>query len=134
MSDLIRRRVAVTLPPTATVQLACQRMREYRVGAILITDESGKLQGIFTGRDTVRLLADGHNAAHTPLDAVMTRNPDTMPPSHSAMDALRMMQDGGYRHVPVVDDGRLVGIVSHGDFHVDEYQRIEEEIEIWQRI
>jgi len=135
MSEFIRRRAPITLPATATVQRACQRMRQQRVGAILITDEDGRLEGIFTGRDAVRLLAEGRSPAFAELSDVMTREPDTLPPDHSAMEALRMMQDGGYRHVPIVDRrGRLVGIVSHGDFQSIEYVRYEEEVQLWERV
>lgn len=133
MSEVIRRQ-PVTLPHSATVQEACGLMREHRLGAILVVDERDRLAGIFTGRDAVHLLADGHNPAHTHLAAVMTKNPDCMPPTHNAMEALRLMHDGGFRHVPVVDNGRIVGIVSVGDFKAIEHARLDEETGIWERI
>jgi CBS domain-containing protein len=64
----------------------------------------------------------------------MTSNPDTMTPGKTAIEALRMMQDGGYRHVPVVDGGTLVGVVSHGDFRGLEHARLDEETGLWERI
>ena len=134
MTDIVRNRRPVTLPATATVQKACELMRDHAIGAILVTASGGGLLGIFTGRDAVRLLADGRNAAHTHLDAVMTRGPATITPAHSAMDALRLMQDGGFRHVPVVDGGRIVGIVSHGDFRGHELDRLDEETGYWERL
>jgi CBS domain-containing protein len=133
MGDIVRR-TPIVLPPTATVQRACQEMHDHRVGAILVTDEHQRLLGIFTGRDVVRLLSEGRNPAHTHLDAVMTRGPAHLPPGHHAIDALRLMQDGGFRHVPVVDAGRVVGIVSHGDFRHFEHARLDEESDIWERI
>jgi CBS domain-containing protein len=133
MSEIIRHK-PVTLPAAATVQEACGLMREHRIGAILVTDEQGLLVGIFTGRDAVQLLADGRNPAHTHLHMVMTHNPEHMPPTHTAIEALRLMHDGGFRHVPVVDNGRIVGIVSHGDFRAMEHTRLDEETGIWERI
>jgi CBS domain-containing protein len=133
MCDIIRR-TPITVLPTATVQQACREMYQHRVGAILIVDEHHHLLGIFTGRDAVRLLAEGLNPAHTHLDAVMTRNPSHLPPGHNAVEALRLMHDGGFRHVPVVEGGRLVGIVSHGDFRHFEQARLDEETGIWERL
>ena len=79
-------------------------MRDRRVGAVLVTEGDRHLLGIFTGRDAVhRVLAEGKSAARTKLAEVMTREPDTMPPGKTAIEALRLMEDGRYRHVPVVD-------------------------------
>jgi CBS domain-containing protein len=133
MSDVIQR-TPIMLPKNATVQLACQEMHTHRIGAILVVDDTQQLQGIFTGRDVVRLLAEGRNPAHTHLDAVMTREPSYLPPGHNAMDALRLMQDGGFRHVPVVENGRVMGLVSLGDFRAFERARLDEETGIWERI
>ena len=81
MSDIVRNQDPVTLPPSATVKEACQCMRERRVGAILVTEDDGRLAGIFTGRDAVhRVMAEGRSAIDTILADVMTREPHTMPP------------------------------------------------------
>ena len=133
MADIIRRK-PVTLHRNATVQEACKLMHDERIGAVLVINEHGALEGIFTGRDVVRLLADGKNAAQTRLHTVMTHNPDHLPPHHNAIDALRVMHDGGFRHIPVVDHGRIVGIVSHGDFRSFEHAQHDEETGIWERI
>ncbi len=133
IGDVVRRK-PVTLPATAMVQQACQEMHRQRIGAILVTDGDCRLEGIFTGRDAVRLLAEGKSPAHTHLDAVMTRNPAHMPPTHSALEALRLMQDGGFRHVPVVAQGVVVGIVSAVDFRAVEHDRLDEESGFWERI
>lgn len=123
----------LTLPLEASVQLACRRMWERRVGAVLVTDASGVLAGIFTGRDVVRAVGENRDLAHTPLAAVMTAHPDTIDSDAAAIDALRLMNDGGYRHLPVVDGGRIVGIVSRGDFKGLELDRLEEETSLWER-
>jgi CBS domain-containing protein len=130
----IIRRAPVTLPHSATVQEACRLMRDQRIGAILVLEPDGALAGIFTGRDAVKLLADGHNAAHTRLDRVMTRKPECIRPADHALDALRTMNDGGFRHLPVIDGNRVVGIVSVGDFRSMEHARLDEETGYWERI
>ena len=135
MSDIVRNQNPVTLQPNATVREACQCMRDRRVGAILVTEADQRLLGIFTGRDAVhRVLADGKSAATTKLDEVMTRDPTTIPPGKTAIEALRLMQDGRYRHVPIVDGDKVVGIVSRYDFSGIELDRLDEETGLWERI
>jgi len=135
MSDIVRHQNPLILRPTATVKHACECMRERRVGAVLVANDDRRLLGIFTGRDAVcRMLAEGKGAGATVLSEVMTRNPDTLPPKTTAIEALRMMQDGGYRHLPVIDAGRIVGVVSKGDFRGVEQDRLDEETGIWERI
>jgi CBS domain-containing protein len=135
MHEVITRRQPVTLPPAASVQEACQAMRQHRIGAVLVTDEVGRLLGIFTGRDAIaRVLAEGRDAATTRLQAVMTPQPHCCAPHRRAIEALRLMRDGGFRHIPVVEGERLVGIVSRGDFLGAEQARIEEETALWERL
>ena len=110
-------------------------LREQCVGAVLVTDRHDRLIGIFTGRDAVwRVMAEGKDPAATALADVMTPDPCSMPPTKSAIEALRLMRDGGFRHVPVVDGKKVVGIVSRGDFRGLESDRLEEETQIWERI
>ncbi len=135
MADIVRDRNPVTAPQTATVADAARKMRDRRVGAVLVIDGGAHLVGIFTGRDAVaRVLAEGRDPAKTELRTVMTAAPVTLAPGKSAIDALRLMQDGGFRHVPVVDNGQVVGIVSHGDFRGLEQARLDEETGLWERI
>jgi CBS domain-containing protein len=135
MSDIVRNQDPVTLQPHATVKEACERMRERRVGAILVTESDRRLVGIFTGRDAVhRVLAKGKSAARTRLAEVMTPAPDTMPPGKTAIEALRLMEDGRYRHVPIVEGGKVMGIVSRFDFSGHELDRFDEETGLWERI
>lgn len=132
MAEIIRNQQPLTMPPTATVQEACQQMHARRIGAVLVTGADGELVGIFTGRDAVRVLAQDRPSSDTRLQDVMTENPDHLPPRHKAIDALRLMRDGGYRHVPVVHEGVVVGIVSRGDFRGLEQDRLDEETGIWE--
>jgi len=134
MAEIVRNQKPLMLRPEATVKHACALMRDRRVGAVLITDPDHRLLGIFTGRDAVSMLAEGKDAGHTALAEVMTREPRTMPPGKTAIEALRLMQDGGFRHIPVVDGGKVVGIVSKGDFRGSEQDRLDEETGIWERI
>jgi CBS domain-containing protein len=110
-----------------TVQSACKSMCERRAGSVLVIDDHQRLIGIFTGRDAVRTLAQGKSVARTTLDKAMTPNPVTVTPDQRAIDALRAMSDGGFRHVPVVEDSRIWGIVSRRDFKGMEIDRLDEE-------
>lgn len=135
MSDIVRNQNPLTLPPRTSVKEACAAMRGRHVGAVLITEGDRRLVGIFTGRDAVcRVLAEGRDPAATALAEVMTRNPDTMPPGTNAIEALRKMEDCGYRHIPVIENGKVVGIVSRGDFKGVEIDRLDEESGLWERI
>jgi CBS domain-containing protein len=135
MSDLVRDQRPLVLPQTATVMEAALQMRERSVGATLITDGDAGLVGIFTGRDAVdRVLAEGKDPTKTALVEVMTSDPKTLTPRHDAIEALRLMQDARCRHLPIVHEGKLVGIVSRGDFRGIEVDRLDEETGLWERI
>ena len=128
MGDIVRDQRPLVLRPGTSIKEACRQMGARRVGAVLVADRERHLLGIFTGRDAVcRVLAEGLDAAATTLAEVMTKRPATMPPDKPALDALLLMQDGGFRHVPIVDNGRVVGIVSRGDFRGLEQARLDEE-------
>jgi len=132
--DVIDNQQLLQLPPTASVRAAAQAMRERKVGAVLV-GENLILDGIFTERDMVnRVVAEGRDPDSTTLAEVMTANPDTIAPQATAIDALRRMQDGGYRHLPVVERGRLVGIVSRRDFFGMEKARLDDESGFWEKI
>jgi CBS domain-containing protein len=135
LSDIVCKQDPLVMPQAATVKSACQQMSDRRAGSVLVTDEQGALAGIFTGRDAVcKVLAAGKDSSMTTLREVMTANPVTMSPGMTAIDALRLMWDGGFRHVPLVDGDRLLGVVSRGDFKSDEHQRIEWERELWEHM
>lgn len=125
MSELVRDQKPLVMPPETTLREACAAMHQRRVGAVLVTSPEGALLGIFTGRDALRCLAQAHPPKT--LAEVMTRNPFTIGPEADAMEALRMLNDAGVRHLPVVKEGRVVGIVSRYDFRAMEHSRLEEE-------
>jgi CBS domain-containing protein len=135
LSDIVMNQHPLKLPPDTSVQHACNNMREVRAGSVLVTDKAGALVGIFTGRDAVcRVVAAGKDASTTSLGEVMTPKPDTMSPNQTALDALRLMWDGGFRHVPVVKDGQVLGVVSRGDFKGIEQDDFDEERELWEHM
>ena len=132
--DVVRDQQLLELPGQRTVREAAGQMRSRHVGAVLITHE-GQLEGIFTERDMVnRVVAEGRDPDLTTLTEVMTADPDTIAPTTTAIEALRLMNDGGYRHLPIVESGRVVGIVSRRDFHGDEKARLDDESDLWKRI
>ena len=125
--DVIGQQQLVMLPSTATVREAAICMSERQVGAVLVTRD-GALEGIFTERDLLhRVVAPGRDPNGTRLVEVMTKNPDTIEADDYAIEALSRMSERGYRHLPVLDQGRLVGIVSRRDFLGEEIILVEEE-------
>ena len=134
ITDVIKGRDLVELPASASVYQATKLMREQLIGSVLVITD-GQLQGIFTERDLVcRVVAEGLDPMQTGLEEVMTKNPDTIAPDRLALDGLRLMHDGGYRHLPVVADGRVVAVVSRRDFFGVEKARLEDETHMWQRL
>jgi CBS domain-containing protein len=125
--DVIGQQQLVMLPSSATVREAAICMSDRQVGAVLITRD-GALEGIFTERDLLhRVVAPGRDPDATRLVEVMTKNPDTIEHDDYAIEALSLMSERGYRHLPVLDNGRLVGIVSRRDFLGEEIILVEEE-------
>lgn len=131
---IIRDQRPVILPERETVRQACRRMSRRRVGAVLVCATGRRLVGIFTGRDAVRVLAEGKDPAHTTLADSMTRDPASVGPDCTAIEALRAMRDRGFRHLPVVDGTKIVGIVSRGDFKGLELDRLEEDSLLAERV
>jgi CBS domain-containing protein len=113
--EVIKHQKIVTLPPTGSVRAASQAMEGARVGSVLVV-EGGKLAGIFTERDALfRVLAKGLDPDATPLANVMTAGVTTVNPGQRLVHALHLMHDNGFRHLPVVEHGKPVGIVSIRD-------------------
>src|SRR5687768_65440 len=102
-----------------TVYDATARMAEHCCSSILIC-EKGELRGIFTERDLlVRVVAAGLNPRKTMLGEVMTANPDTIDASEPVIEAIRRMDEFNYRHLPVMENGRLLGVVALRDLPFD---------------
>ncbi len=127
--DVVKEQRLLKMPQSATVREAAQRMSRRNVRSVLITHR-GKLMGIFTGTDLIKkVIAAGLDPNVTSLGDVMTRDPDAVAPHHNATDALQRMQEKHYRHLPIVENGKLVGILSRRDFlgyEIDEIERREQ--------
>jgi CBS domain-containing protein len=109
---IMRKGKLLTAKPGGFVATAARRMAERNVGAMLVL-EGGRLVGIFTERDVVfRVVAAGRDPRRTRLVDVMTRDPITIDPARPFGYALAVMYRQGFRHLPVVENGKLRGIVS----------------------
>ncbi len=110
--NIMEQKKFLTAPPEATVRDAARLMADKNVGAVMVV-ENEHLVGIFTERDAVfRVIAQGRDASATPLRDVMTAAPKTLDPGKSYGHALLLMQENGFRHVPVIENGRPIGIIS----------------------
>lgn len=112
VGNLMQRDNLLTAVPETTVGEAARLMAQRGVGAVMVM-KNQKLVGIFTERDAVfRVIAQGRDAQTTRLNEVMTAAPITIDPDKSFGYALLLMHEKGFRHMPVLDGGDLVGIVS----------------------
>lgn len=110
--SVMEQKKILTAPPETTVGKAAELMANRNVGAVMVVDH-GRLVGIFTERDAVfRVIARGRDAQTTRLAEVMTPAPLTVDPDKSYGHALLIMHENGFRHVPVIENGKPVGIVS----------------------
>lgn len=119
MEDLVRALKPsdpVTLPANASVARALQLMLASNIGAVLVVDDKGDLLGIFSERDLLTRIADmPANVSVLPISQFMTRNPETVRLTDSLAFVLHKMDCGGYRHLPVVEKGKPLGMVSVRD-------------------
>jgi CBS domain-containing protein len=112
VADVMTREL-VTVDGGATLAEAAAHMAAHTVGAALVF-EGGRLSGILTERDVLRAVAEGRVESSTAAE-LMTRHPETVEPGDTTSTAATLMIHGGFRHLPVVDSGRVVGIVSIRD-------------------
>jgi len=116
-AQIVRQPNPLMLPPRTSVMEAAQQMHARHVRAVLVTEGNANLVGIFTERDAIsRVLAAGRDPVATTLAEVMTNNPETIPPQHPAIEVVRLMRELRVRHLPVIDDGKTVGVVVRNDF------------------
>jgi len=126
---IIEKQRSLTAAASTTVAEAARMMKRSDVGAIMVVADSGRLVGIFTERDALyRMLAEGRNGKTTRLADVMTSAPRTIHPDKPFGHALHMMYESGFRHVPVVENGRPIGMVSARDAIGPELQEFESEL------
>ena len=106
----------VTAEPSATLAEAVRILAARRIGALVVTGADRRIVGILSERDVVRVLGEkGPSALDSPIAEVMTRKVTTCGMSDTVSELMEGMTEGKFRHVPVVDQGRLAGIVSIGD-------------------
>ncbi|HEY1981980.1 MAG TPA: CBS domain-containing protein [Xanthobacteraceae bacterium] len=109
-------RDVASIEPNATLSAAIAMLAEKRIGALLILGADRRVVGILSERDIVRALAErGAEALGEPVSRTMTRNVSTCTEKETISSIMERMTQGKFRHVPVVEQGRLVGIVSIGD-------------------
>lgn len=107
----------VTIRPDATVAAATALLAEKRIGAVVVSEDGVKADGILSERDIVRALGrNGPEILKTPISDLMTRKLSTCTTGEDALTVLERMTEGRFRHLPVVDeDGRMIGFISIGD-------------------
>jgi CBS domain-containing protein len=105
-----------TIAPSASLATAAKVLAERRIGALVVIDAADRVAGMLSERDIVRALAEhGAAALDERLDRAMTRSVVTCTEAMTVGEIMKRMTAGRFRHVPVVELGRLVGIVSIGD-------------------
>jgi CBS domain-containing protein len=118
VNDILRYKGSqvITIEPTATVAAAVRTLAQHRIGALLVTGANHHIVGIISERDIVRVLHEtGPAVLDTAVAEVMTRKVVTCDRHDTIADIMERMTTGKFRHVPVVEHGRLTGLVSIGD-------------------
>src|SRR5215472_3584457 len=118
----------VSIEPTATLETAVRTLTEHKIGALLVLGPDRRVVGILSERDIVRVLAQqGASGLAQPLSQVMTRKVVTCSPSETIGVIMERMTAGKFRHVPVIEQDQVVGIVSIGDVVKYRLQEMEHE-------
>lgn len=112
----IMSRSVVTVEPNRSLADVASLLTRHRIGAAVVTAVEGKVAGIISERDIVRAVAsEGAGALEKPVASCMTRNVTTCSPGTLITQVMAMMTEGKFRHLPVIENDRLAGIVSIGD-------------------
>jgi CBS domain-containing protein len=118
----------LSIEPTATLEIAVRTLAQHKIGALLVLGPDRRIIGILSERDIVRVLAEqGASALTQPLAQVMTRKVFTCSPSETISVIMERMTAGKFRHVPVIDQDQVVGVVSIGDVVKYRLQEMEHE-------
>jgi CBS domain-containing protein len=121
-------RDVITAGASAKVSDIARTLSEKRIGAVVITGINGRIEGIVSERDVVRHIGrEGAKALDLPVSAIMTKNVRTCHETDSGQDLMALMTEHRIRHVPVVVDGKLSGMVSIGDVVKNRIEAIERE-------
>jgi len=118
----------VTADPNASLGEAVKTLAAHRIGAIVVTGADHRIVGILSERDIVRVLAEkGPSALNAPIAEAMTRKVTTCGAGDTVSELMERMTEGKFRHLPVVEQGRLTGIISIGDIVKSRVQEMEQE-------
>ncbi len=121
-------RDVVTTSATASIAGAIDKLARHKIGALVVVDDQDAIAGIISERDIVRAIAErGAEVLATPLSAVMTRAVVTCGESETVNEVMTRMTRGRFRHLPVIEDGRLAGIISIGDVVRARIEQVERE-------
>ena len=125
---LIRKGATVfTIEPTDSLANAAKSLTNHGIGALVVTDAEGHTVGIISERDIVRALGEKESAAfETPVAEIMTRKVVFCSRHDKLVDLMQRMTEGKFRHLPVIEDGRLIGIVSIGDVVESRLEELEQ--------
>jgi CBS domain-containing protein len=128
--EQLMKTVLVTSGPDASIRQVAGQMDRNGVGAVLVVDDDGALHGLFSERDLLgRVVVPGLDPETTTVGSVMTRDPVTVRPGDHVRECAQLIREKGFRHLPVVDGGRAVGILSTRDFQQHVVQGLESFIE-----
>ncbi len=120
----------VSIEPTANLAAAVRLLAAHRIGALVVRGAGERLAGIISERDIVRVLAErSSDALSLPVGQVMTREVETCGPDDDIASLMERMTTGKFRHLPVLEQGRLIGLISIGDVvkqRVEEFEREQE--------
>lgn len=125
----VKGRDVMTIQPHRLVSDAVAVLAERRIGAVVVTGADGKVLGILSERDIVRALAQGAGVLQDPVSRYMTAKVVTCTIDTLVVDAMEDMTNGRFRHLPVVDGGKLAGIISIGDVVKHRLAEIQHETE-----
>ena len=127
--DIVQQQRICALSGESTVYETVKQMVDCDVAAVVVVDDDGRLRGIVTERDVARrVVAQELDVRHTRLADIMTPDPDVLAPDDTAGDALELMRTRSFRHLPVVDRGEVVGMVSIRDLYAAVKNDLEDDI------
>ncbi|MFL5260039.1 MAG: CBS domain-containing protein [Hyphomicrobiales bacterium] len=128
-------RGVITASSAETVRSVALILAEKRIGAVVVVDSQGRIEGIASERDFVRAIAfEGAAALDRPIGELMTKNVRTCSPEDTESELMALMTEHRIRHIPVLDDGKLAGIISIGDvvkFRIEAIEREAEEMKTY---
>lgn len=115
----------VTVSPDATVREMLRLLQQHNVGALVVSTDGSRVEGIVSERDVVRRLVDNENLLDAQVSSIMTTDVHTCSGEHPVNDLMLVMTERRIRHVPVVDGDQMVGIISIGDVVKNRMQELE---------